>query len=82
MHLSQNFFPEVALSPFRHRLRIALTPAAAIEGDGGRGDIPFGEPELSSSSNDNYSPIETGDEPQFPVMQTPRYRLGQPLSAK
>ena len=54
-----------SLSPFRHRLRIALTPAAAIEGDGGRGDIPFGEPELSSSSNDNYSPIETGDEPQL-----------------
>ena len=45
MHLSQNFFPEVALSPFRHRLRIALTPAAAIEGDGGGG-----EPLLSNLS--------------------------------
>ena len=34
-----------SLSPFRHRLRNALTPAAAIEGDGGGG-----EPLLSNLS--------------------------------
>ncbi len=36
-----------SLSPFRHRLRIALTPAVAIEGDGGRGDTLL--PNLSAA---------------------------------
>ncbi len=36
-----------SLSPFRHRLRIALTPAVAIEGDGGRGDTLL--PNLSTA---------------------------------
>src|SRR5258708_29755668 len=35
-------------SPFRLRLRIALTEAGAIEGEGGRGGPPSVEPELSS----------------------------------
>src|SRR5260370_15858641 len=42
------------VSPFRLRLRIALTYAGAIEGEGGRGGPPSVEPELSFLTNTNF----------------------------
>ena len=62
MHLSGASSPKVSLSPFRLRLRIALTRAVAIEGERG-----WGDPLLSNLSGDffqilNYLPTETGDE--------------------
>ena len=42
-----SFSEKVSRSPFRLRLRIALTPAVAIEGEGGRGAPPFVDPERS-----------------------------------
>src|SRR5204862_4051062 len=56
------YVPQNRLSPFRLRLRIALTQAGAIEGEGERGDPPSVEPELSSRTE--KLPTNSGEEPQ------------------
>ena len=58
------FLPSTdSLSPFRLRLRIALKPAAAIEGDGGRGDTLLSNLSRTYPQTPLDLPTETGDEP-------------------